>query len=296
MDAETTQEMRHGEWSGEAPSLESLRELHMTALLNDVVGELGQVKAAERLGIDRKTLWRCMTTGKLTPRLSDALERLLLSRDLSAAMRQGKRVEEVVDRVSALEEKLRSGLEAVVGEVKALREEHARAMRHVERRLVRLEAVRNGTEGASPEGAGTEPSKRRYVPGRTYPQLVTEEAEPDEDLVYGDAAPVVVEWRRARGRVPQDPEDRHCAGQDGGPGADAGAGGRHRRGARADAAPGHVPLGRVRPAGPALGAATGPHAGAGEAEPGVAATVAAPRSHLQTVAGLGGVRSLRNGS
>ena len=40
----------------------------------------------------------------------------------------------------------------------------------------------------------------------------------------------------------------------------------------------------------------GPHAGAGEAEPGVAATVAAPRSHLQTVAGLGGVRSLRNGS
>ena len=67
MDTETTQEMRQGEWSGEAPSLESLRELHMTALLNDVVGELGQVKAAERLGIDRKTLWRCMTTGKLTP-------------------------------------------------------------------------------------------------------------------------------------------------------------------------------------------------------------------------------------
>ena len=198
MDTETTQEMRQGEWSGEAPSLESLRELHMTALLNDVVGELGQVKAAERLGIDRKTLWRCMTTGKRTPRLSDALERLLLSRDLSAAMRQGKRVEVVVDRVSALEEKLRSGLEAVVGEVKAMREEHARAMRHVERRLVRLEAARNGTEGASPEGAGTEPSKRRYVPGRTYPQLVTEEAEPDEDMVYGDAAPVVVEWRRAR--------------------------------------------------------------------------------------------------
>ena len=27
---------------------------------------------------------------------------------------------------------------------------------------------------------------------------MTEEAEPDEDLVYADAAPVVVEWRRAR--------------------------------------------------------------------------------------------------
>ena len=198
--------------------------------------------------------------------------------------------------MSALEEKLRSGLEAVVGEVKALREEHARAMRHVERRLVRLEAARNGTEGASPEGAGTEPSKRRYVPGRTYPQLVTEEAEPDEDLVYADAAPVVVEWRRARGEFHKALKtgtalDRTEV---------------QERMLELEVAiveehgltlpPATFPLGRVRPAGPALGAATGPHAGAGEAEPGVAATVAAPRSHLQTVAGLGGVRSLRNGS
>ena len=71
-------------------------------------------------------------------------------------------------------------------------------MRHVERRLVRLEAGRSESETPSPTGAETEPTKRRYVRPRTYPQLVTPEAEPDEDLVYGDATPVIVEWRRVR--------------------------------------------------------------------------------------------------
>ena len=98
-----------------------------------------------------------------------------------------------------LEGKLRGRLEAVFGEVKAFREEHARAMRHVERRLVRLKSGRNGSEMPSPTGADIEPGpKRRYAPSRPYPQLVTPEAEPDEDLVYGDATPVIVEWRGVR--------------------------------------------------------------------------------------------------
>ena len=43
-----------------------------------------------------------------------------------------------------------------------------------------------------------EPTTRTYVPRRQYPQLVTEEAEPDEERVYGDATPVIVKWRTAR--------------------------------------------------------------------------------------------------
>ena len=53
-------------------------------------------------------------------------------------------------------------------------------------------------ERTSPTGAEPEPSKRRYVRPRTHPQLVTLEAEPDEDLVYGDATSAIVEWRRVR--------------------------------------------------------------------------------------------------
>ena len=78
-------------------------------------------------------------------------------------------------------------------------EEHARAMRHVERRLVRLESGRSESGTPPSTGADSEPGpKRRYAPSRPYPQLVTLEAEPNEDLVYGDATPVIVEWRSMR--------------------------------------------------------------------------------------------------
>ena len=150
-------------------SLDSLRHMRLMALLRDMTEAEGKVQTAAALGVNYRTLVRHEETGRLTDRMADALER-----------------------------ELRGGLEAVVGEVKAFREEHARSMRHVERRLVRLEAGRSESETPSPTGAETEPTKRRYVRPRTYSQLVTPEAEPDEDLVYGDAAPVIVEWRRVR--------------------------------------------------------------------------------------------------
>ena len=74
-------------------------------------------------------------------------------------------------------------------------------MRHVERRLVALEAGRGGTAGASSAVLEPDPPKRRYVAPREYPQLVTLEAKPGEELVYGDAAPVIVEWRRANAEL-----------------------------------------------------------------------------------------------
>ncbi len=179
-------------------SLESLRQMRLLALLRDMVDDGGRVKAAKALGVNYRTVSKAVRSGTLTDRMADALERHLLLGGGSAAAQQRDRVDALVERVSALERELRGGLEAVVGEVKALREEHARSMRHVERRLVRLEAGRSGAETPSPTGAETEPTKRRYVRPRTYPQLVTPEAEPDEDLVYGDATPVIVEWRRVR--------------------------------------------------------------------------------------------------
>ena len=78
-------------------------------------------------------------------------------------------------------------------------EEQARAMRHVERRLVRLESGRSESGTPPSTRADSEPGpKGRYVRLRTYLQLVTLEAEPDEDLVYGDATPAIVEWRGVR--------------------------------------------------------------------------------------------------
>ena len=180
-------------------SLDSLRHMRLMALLRDMIEAEGKVQTAAALGVNYRTLVRHEETGRLTDRMADALERHLLLGGGSAAAQQRDRVAALVERVSALERELRGGLEAVVGEVKAFREEHARSMRHVERRLVRLEAGGHGSETPSPTGADSESGPmRRYVRPRTYPQLVTPEAEPDEDLVYGDAAPLIVEWRRVR--------------------------------------------------------------------------------------------------
>ena len=191
---------RAGEWSGHAPSLEDLRGLRLSALLKDVMDGLGLVKAAETLGVDRKTLWRCRSTGRLTPRLSEALERLLLSRDLSSAMRQGERIDGLERRVEQLAGDLRGGLDVVEADVAVLREEHARSMRHVERRLVRLEEGRSAQDApeAPRNSSAPRPEGRRVAPWRLYRELVTEEAEPDEELVYGEATPVIVAWREAR--------------------------------------------------------------------------------------------------
>ena len=186
-------------YPGSSRSLESLREMRLKALLRDMIDAEDGAKAAQALGVSYRTVSRVVESGRLTARMSAALERHLLLGGGSAAAQQQDRVDALVERVSAMERELRGGLEAVVGEVKALREEHARSMRHVERRLVRLEAGGHGSETPSPTGADSEPGpKRGYVRPRTYPQLVTLEAEPDEDLVYGDAAPVIVEWRRVR--------------------------------------------------------------------------------------------------
>ena len=185
-------------YPGSSRSLDSLREMRLKALLGDMIDAEDGAKAAEALGVSYRTVSRAVESGRLTARMSAALERHLLLGGGSAAAQQRERVDALMERVSALERELRGGLEAVVGEVKAFREEHARSMRHVERRLVRLEAGGHGSVTPSPTGAETEPTKRRYVRPRTYPQLVTPEAEPDEDLVYGDATPVIVEWRRVR--------------------------------------------------------------------------------------------------
>ena len=60
------------------PSLMSVQELRLMALLRDLVGDVGQGEAADVLGIDRKTVWRSLGAGRLTPRQReqvDALER-----------------------------------------------------------------------------------------------------------------------------------------------------------------------------------------------------------------------------
>ena len=174
-------------------SLEVLRHIRLMALLRDMIDAEGGAKTARTLGVSYRTVSRTIDSGRLTARMSASLERHLLLGGGSAAAQQRRQVEALERRVSELEEELRVRIEAIEGGNEATREEQAKVVRQLERRLAALESGRD-----SPPGPVPEPAKRRVAPSRPYPQLVTLEPEPDEELVYGDAVEVVVEWRRAR--------------------------------------------------------------------------------------------------
>lgn len=183
-------------------SLDSQRELRLTALLGDMIGAGGRVKTAERLGVSYRTLVRAVESGRLTGRMSDALERALQSGAGPVAARERERNDALERRGGVLEGNLPSShgelRTALAGEIKALREEQAKALKRVERRLAALES-RLGEPGAPPQGApdGEPEAERRAAPWRAYPELVTQEPEPGEEAVYGEAAPLIVEWRQA---------------------------------------------------------------------------------------------------
>ena len=132
--------------------------------------------------------------------MRETLERGLQSVAGSAAARQRERNDALQGRLDKLEGKLQSDFEEfrseVVEEVKVLLDEQAGTLRRLERRLARLESARS-IEGGLETVAPSDEKPASRPPWREHRELVTEEAEPCEELVYGEATPVIVEWRRA---------------------------------------------------------------------------------------------------
>ncbi len=183
------------------PSLESVQELRLMALLKDLVKDMSQVEAAELLGIDRKTVWRSLGAGRLSPRLAEALERLLLAGGGSAAAQQRAEMDDLARRIDELQREMRRALRAMEGGIEALREEHVEDTRGIQRRLGQMEA------GREPQSGQETPSPVRRPPRmvefrRQYPELATLESAPDDEEVFGKAWPLIVEWRKLRDTHP----------------------------------------------------------------------------------------------
>ena len=185
-------------------SLENLHELRLMALLLDVIREKGRMEAAEMLGVNYKTLAKTVDTGILSRRMSHALDRLLLSRESKAMAAQQERIAALEGRVEGLEQKIKSSLGKVrafvEGQVKALGEEHTRALRQLERRVAEVGAGQGSGSGANAvrKPVGNTTFRRKY------PELVTREPAPDDEEVYGAAWTLVEEWRRLREGHPND--------------------------------------------------------------------------------------------
>ena len=143
------------------------------------------------MGVDRKTLWRALDSARLTPRVRQALERR--GADPEAARRRSR-----LDALERRTELIDKDVEALAEAVEALREEfkklgdlQAEALRAWERRLSAAEAQL--AVGAAAEPPGPEPGARHR---QGHPEVVTLEPVQDEELDYGEAMPLVAEWRR----------------------------------------------------------------------------------------------------
>ena len=140
--------------------------------------DLGLGKAAERFGVDRKTLWRWQRAAELPPRLAETLERMLLQRAVAAMEEDRETVRALEERVAALEGQLSAALAADGGGsgngsggdggdvdgvvVDALRREFAQEIQRLERRLDR-------TAKSCCAGRGVSRRQERSVPGPGLP-------------------------------------------------------------------------------------------------------------------------------
>ena len=181
----------------ESRSLENLRHMRLMALLRDMIDAEGGEKAARALGVSYRTVSRTIESDRLTGRMSAVLERHLLLGGGSAAAQQRKSIKALEKRVAGLEEELRGRLKAVEGGSEALREEQGKTLRQLERQLARVEAGR-GAQDSTAEIRDAVAKTAVKPAWRPYRDLVTLEPEPGEEQVYGEATPLIVEWRRVR--------------------------------------------------------------------------------------------------
>ena len=184
-------------------SIEDLHHLRLMALLDELVRDRGARKAAADLDVDHRTLAASLESGRLTRRMRVALDRALLAGGGSPAREQkerndqlAERLEQVVGRVEVVGQDAGQGLAAVGDEVKALRNEHGQALQRVESRLAKVEGGGGdaGEEEGEPGPVGST-SQRKTRLRREFPELATLEPAEDDEDVFGDAWPLIQEWR-----------------------------------------------------------------------------------------------------
>ncbi len=149
----------------------------------------GHKGAGRVLGLDPRTVAGSVQQG-MSRRVRDAVEKMLVERDGGARDELEEAVEGLAGQVGGLTTQV-AGLEGELREgMQALGETHAQGMRRLEQRLA---------QGETRGGGGTGLPRPAPVAGvatrRRYPDLVTRDPGEDDEVVFGDAWPLVAEWR-----------------------------------------------------------------------------------------------------
>ena len=198
----------------DVPDVEKLRRLRLSGFLRELVREEGRMEAAELLGVNYRTLVKAEESGELTGRMSDALERLLGTGEDPEAVRLRERMTALESGMEALTKEMRDGLDeirAIVGGVQAGANKDSQTQTQDGgngRSEAQAQAGVEEEEAAAPVSGRPAPpvaglrSKRPFAERRLDPEIVTEEPADDDPEVYGDAWPLVKEWRSLRAGHP----------------------------------------------------------------------------------------------
>ncbi len=185
-------------------SVRDMHHLRLMSLLQELERDNGRKKAAEVLGVDRRTLDASLDEGVLTRRIRGALEKALQSGVGSAAAEQRDRNDRLADRLEDLEggfeelgKEIRANNRASEDRDRAIREEMAQGFRQREREQAERRTAGDAGDEAKANGAGPQP-RRRATLRREYPDLVTLEPAEDDEDVFGDVWPLIVDWRELK--------------------------------------------------------------------------------------------------
>ena len=192
-------------------SVRDMHHLRLMSLLQELERDNGRKKTAEILGVDRRTLDASLDEGVLSRRIRNQLQKALQSGVGSAAAEQRDRNDKLADRLGDLEGKVeeqgkecRAGHRAWEDAVRAVREENAQGLRKLEKTLAELGTGRGGRDGPKATGAAGPQPGRGQALRREYPDLVTLEPAEDDEDVFGDVWPLIVEWRELKAAHPNE--------------------------------------------------------------------------------------------
>ena len=145
-------------------SVRDMHHLRLMSLLQEQVRDHGRRRAAEILGVDRRTLDAALDQGVLTRRIRGALEKALQSGVGSAAAQQRDRNDRLEDRLGDLEglveeqgREMREDQRAAGDAIRELREEQAQGLRKIERALAGLNA--GSGAGDEQKASGAQPPR-----------------------------------------------------------------------------------------------------------------------------------------
>ncbi|MXZ89981.1 MAG: hypothetical protein F4W95_05095 [Chloroflexi bacterium] len=185
--------------------VDDVQHLRLMTLLDELVRDKGVMRAARDLKVDRRTLNAALETRRLLRRMQGTLEKALLEGGGSPAAEQRRRSDALEERVKEVEGAVRDmggelnrGLAAVGDEVKTLKG----WVERLELRQVLREGDDGNQESQSAPPGNTTALVSRYTPRREFPELATLEPAADDEAVFGDAWPLIQEWRGLRENHP----------------------------------------------------------------------------------------------